>query len=147
MDLKPGEDGFWLISPLTKATPKKEYVGVAAPQTPKDWEEPAKFLDAIKLQVTKDPDLVFAPVPKPILPYKDLFSKNKVWDKVVEEREMGLTREWVRNLNGKGLKDDDLRLGRTRPKVTIQDKAIAEAIAEAKAEAKAKAEAEAESEA
>ena len=66
MDLKPGEDGFWLISPLTKATPKKEYVGVPAPQTPKDWEEPAKFLDAIKLQVTKDPDLVFTPVPKPI---------------------------------------------------------------------------------
>ena len=74
---------------MTKATPKKEYVGVPAPQTPKDWEEPAKFLDAMKLQVTKDPDLVFAPVPKPILPYKDLFGKNKVWDKVEEERELG----------------------------------------------------------
>ena len=97
--------------------------------------------------MTKDPDLVFAPVPKPILPYKDLFGKNKVWDKVEEERELGLTREWVRNLNGKGLKDNDLRLGRTRPKVTIQDKAIAEAIAEAKAELKAKAKAEAEAEA
>ena len=58
-----------------------------------------------------------------------------------------MTREWVRNLNGKGLKDNDLRLGRTRPKVTIQDKAIAEAIAEAKAELKAKAKAEAEAEA
>ena len=134
MDLKPGEDGFWLIRPLTKATPKEEYVGVPAPQTPKDWEEPAKFLDAIKLQVTKDPNLVFAPVPKPILPYKDLFGKNKVWEKVEEERELGLTKDWVKKLNGKGTKEWDLRPGRdlmTRPKVTIQDKAIAEAIAEA----------------
>ena len=124
---------------MTKATPKKEYVGVPAPQTPKDWEEPAKFLDAIKLQVTKDPDLVFAPVPKPILPYKDLFSKNKVWDKVVEERELGLTREWVRNLNGKGLKDDDLRLGRRLSLAKAELKAKAKAEAEAEAEAKAEA--------
>ena len=87
MDLKPGEDGVWLIRPLTKATPNKEYVGVAAPQTPKDWEEPARFLDAIKLQEIKDPDLVFGPCPKDILPYQDLFGKNKVWDKVTEERE------------------------------------------------------------
>ena len=111
MDLKPGEDGFWLIRPLTKATPKEEYVGVPAPQTPKDWEEPAKFLDAIKLQVTKDPNLVFAPVPKPILPYKDLFGKNKVWEKVEEERELGLTKDWVKKLNGKGTKEWDLRPG------------------------------------
>merc|ERR1711884_43843 len=128
----------------------KEYVGVPAPQTPKDWEEPAQFLDAIKLQVTKEPDLVFAPVPKPFPTYKDLFGKNKVWETVEVERELTLTKEWVKKLNGQGEKGWDLRPGRdlqTRPKVTIQDQDIAEAIAGAKADAKSKAEADAKAEA
>ena len=76
MELEPGEEGVWLFTHMTKDTPDDEYVGVAAPQKSKDWEEPARFLDAIKLQEIKDPDLVFAPCQKKILPYQDLFGQG-----------------------------------------------------------------------
>ena len=63
-------------------------------------------LPELKLQVIKDPDLVFAPCPK-VLPYEDILGKDhqvRSWKDVMEDPEEEGISSWVVVLNGPDMK-------------------------------------------